>query len=106
MASIFTTSNTTGIGTICGGTIVATNTSGAYYDVNRQTVYGIPAHDWQRMPDSERRYWAERYERERYDELRRASAMPPDIAEPKKVAVKTAPEPAFLNNKTLLLLEI
>lgn len=102
-ASIYTTSNTTGIGTISGGTIVATNTSGAMYDPYRETIHGVPIYDWQRMSASEQRYYAEReYMRQQSMKM----AMPPDIAEPKKVAVKTDPEPAFLNNKTLLLLEI
>lgn len=107
---------------ITGGTIGIANTNGVItanttamnpyyngYDVNRDTIYGIPSHDWHRMPQSEQRYYAERYgEREfrerEYRYRREMDRMYDVMAEQKQVLVKKAPTSDYMNN-TLLLLE-
>ena len=104
--------NTIGIANTNG--IITTNTTAMNpyyngYDVNRDTIYGIPSHDWHRIPQSEQRYWAERYDRQHrdrqlYEQERSYREAMLYEEKQKKIAVKAAPASDFMNN-TLLLLE-
>lgn len=77
------------------------NSSYRDYNMNHDTIYGIPSRDWQRMSASEQRHWAERYEHERNY---REAMLYEEKQKQKQVLVKKAHTADFLNN-TLLLLE-
>lgn len=89
-----------------GGSYVTDGTAG--YNISRDTVYGVPSDVWQRMPESERRFYAEKWQYEkmqerRYREDERSAELRRQMDEAPKVVKKL--EPVFLTNTKLLLTE-
>ena len=97
-SGVYGTISSVGTNNITGTTIASASSSfNPSYDLNSDTVCGVPVHEWQRMSHYEQsnyhRKWEEHYKH--YESRSRQEQAP----------VKGSSS-GYLNNTTLLLLEI
>lgn len=95
---IFATNSTVGTNNITGTTIASASIGfNPSYDLNSDTVYGVPVRDFHRMSYDEQKYFVRRWE----DGHRACQSRLQQEQAPVK-----GPSSGYLNNTTLLLLEI
>jgi hypothetical protein len=103
--SIFATNSTVGTNSITGSPITAYTNSAlvpyAGYDMNSDTVCGVPVWDWNHMSQDEQIHYARKWEEHRR-QYERDAQFP---REQKVIPVKADPT-GYLSNTKLLLLEI